>query len=57
VKNLFCFKATKIRADYSAHVLRSMLQGFEPLSLSGFVAVAAPAYLLSGIGSHPALGA
>jgi hypothetical protein len=45
VKTLYVYKATKIRADYSAHVLRSMFQGFKPLSLAGFVAVAAPAYI------------
>ena len=57
MKNLMCFKATAIRADDSRHVLRAMFQGFDALSLSQFVAVAAPAYLLAGIGSNPIVGA
>lgn len=41
MKSLYCFGATRIRADYSRHVLRAMVQGFAPLSLRSFVAVAA----------------
>lgn len=35
------FTSTKIRVAYSYHVLRAQLQGFAPLSLRSFVAVAA----------------
>lgn len=35
------FKATRIRTEYSFHVLRAQLQGFSPLSLRAFVAFAA----------------
>ena len=57
MKTLMCFKASRIRADYSRHVLRAMFQGFDALTLSQFVVVAAPAYLLAGIGSNPIVGA
>ena len=57
MRTLMCFKASRIRADYSRHVLRAMLQGFDALSLSQFVAVASPAYLLAGIGPYPVLEA
>ena len=53
MKNLFCYRARAIRADYSRHVLRAMRQGFAPMALGQFITVAAPAYLLAGIGSNP----
>ena len=57
MKTLYIYKASRIRADYSRHALRSMFQGFNALTLQQFCAVAAPAYLLAGIGSYPVLGA
>lgn len=57
MESLYCFGASRIRADYSRHVLRAMVQGFSPLSMRAFVAVAAPAYLLAGIGNNPVIGA
>lgn len=42
MKNLFCFRAGAIRAQYSRHVLRAHAQGFAPMSLPRFVAIAAP---------------
>jgi hypothetical protein len=45
MKNLNCFKAGAIRAAYSRHVLRSMVDGFAPVSLRTFVGLVSSSYL------------
>jgi len=46
----FCpyFKAASIRLDYSHHVLRSMVQGFVPLSFDRFANQFARSFYLVG---------
>jgi hypothetical protein len=45
MENLNCFKAGAIRAAYSRHVLRSMTEGFAPVSLRAFVGLVSSSYL------------
>jgi hypothetical protein len=49
MQTLYCFGASRIRADYSHHVLRAMQNGFTPVSLSKFVAMAAHAFYINAI--------
>jgi len=44
MKHLPIYNAAAIRADYSRHVLRAMLQGFAPLSLRAFVGMVSATY-------------
>lgn len=46
----FCpyFKAASIRLDYSHHVLRSMVQGFVPMSFDRFANQFARSFYLVG---------